>query len=475
MALAEKARRRFRSYCEFMDPQFECPPHIELLCNALEEVERGEVDRLLITMPPRHGKSDTSSRKFPAWFLGRNPDLSVIMSSYGYTLTKGFSRDVRDAIESRWYRLVFDITTRDDARMVNDFDIDGHRGGLLAQGVGGAVTGHGANLFLIDDPIKNQKEADSITYRDMIWNWYRSVALTRLEPGARIVLILTRWHRDDLAGRILAEEKGWKVINLPALAVEPREGVPPDPLGRKPGEALWPKRYSAEELRKKAPGGSKSVGSRVWEALFQGNPQDAESQKFKRAWFQWYDNLPVDQVRRGGGIDTATSKADAACDSSLVDVVLCEDKHLYVDDVFLEKVTVSGFGHYVVNQHLAKKYRKIHLESNNAGEAFYQRIVEISQEESVKRGEIVAVPVEAIATSTDKMVRAMEFQHLVENGTLRFRRGSSKIAALVEHLINFDGVGGDIQDDVDALGFAIKAALKESEGGAVDLGDVMPE
>ncbi len=472
LALAEKARRRFLDYCSYMDPSFEAPPHIRLMAEDLEAVECGDIRRIMFFEPPRHGKSSQISKKFPAWFLGRHPDENVIMSSYGYTLTKTFSRDVRNTIESRLYRTIFDITTKDDSRMVNDFDIEGHRGGLLAQGVGGAITGYGAHLFIIDDPFKNHEEADSSLIREKVWQWYKHVVLTRLEPGARLVLIMTRWHRDDLAGRILNEEKDWKIVNLPAIATgkpDPYTGLP-DVLGRAEGEALWPKRYGAVELAEL----KGKVGTRVWEAMYQGNPKDEESQKFRRVWFQWYDHLPVDTMRRGGGIDTATSKQDVACNSSLVDVVLCEDNHLYVDDVFLEKVTVSGFSHHIINQHVAKKYLRIHLESNNAGEAFHQRIVEVAQEESVKRGQLIAVPVEAIATSNDKMVRAMEFQALVENGTLRFNRGNPRVAALVEHLINFDGLGGDIQDDVDALGFAIKAVLKESEGGAVALGDVRP-
>ncbi len=458
LALAEKAARRFRDYCIYIDRNYKCPAHLEYLISRLEAVERGDVRRLMVFMPPRHGKSETTTKKFPAWFLGRNPDFHVIISSYAFNLARSFSKDVRDTIEDRVYKTVFNISTAEDARMVRDWDIAGFRGGLLAQGVGGGITGYGANLFIIDDPFKNQEEAESTIIRDKVWEWYRSVVLTRLEPDARIILIMTRWHQDDLAGRILREEKDWEVINFAALA----EGE--DILGRQKDDALWPERYSRDALV--ATRGK--VGSRVWASLYQGRPMDPESQKFRREWFRLYDNAPVG-CKRGGGIDTATSLKSSNDNTSMVDV--CRDKEgfLYVDDVFCEKITVSGFAQHLINQHQAKKYSKVKLEKNNAGEAFKQRIDEVAREYSV------AVPVECEQTTTDKMVRAMEFQPLVENGTLRFKRGNPQVAALIDHLINFDGKGGDVDDDVDALGFAIKAVVNPKEGGMVLLDvDVRP-
>jgi len=452
-AYAEKARRHFVDFCRYNDKNYQNPPHIQHLIDKLEAVERGDIKRLMIYEPPRHGKSETISKKFPAWYIGKHPDNNIIMASYAFTLVRSFSKDVRDLIESRRYKTIFNISTAEDSRQIKDWDIAGHLGGLLAQGVGGSTTGYGAHLFIIDDPFKNKEEAESQLIRDKVWDWYRSVVLTRLEPNAAIILVMTRWHQDDLAGRILKEDSDWEVINFPALAETD------DILGRKRGEALWPERYPEDVLLKT----KQKVGSRVWFALYQGMPQDPESQKFKREWFKFYDNLPIEISRRGGGMDTATSTKTANDNTSLVDVCLDESGFLYVDDCFLEKLTVSGFAKHTVNQQIIKKYSKIKLEQNNAGEAFRQRIVEVAQEESIKRGQIIAVPVECEQTSTDKMVRAMEFQALVENGTLRFKRGHKKIAELIEHLINFDGNGGDIDDDVDALGFAIKAVLKHDE------------
>ncbi len=458
-AIAERARRRLIKFNCLVDSTYQDPRHLEFLCEKLEAVERGDIRRLMIFMPPRHGKSETASRKFPAWFLGRHPDWNVILASYAYTLTRSFSRDIRDVMESRKYKIVFPIATRWDSRSVNDWDIAFHKGGLLASGVGGAITGYGAHLFLIDDPVKNQEEADSLIIRDKIWDWYRSVVLTRLEPNSRLVLIMTRWNLDDLAGRILANEKDWVVVNLPALAEDN------DPLGRKVGEALWPERYDCQTLL----GIKERVGSRIWNALYQGNPLGPEAQKFRREWFQWYDNAPVYTKAIGGGIDTATSLKSSNDNTSMVDVIRGEDNYLYVDDVFCEKITVSGFVKHLINHHGVRKFTRVRLEKNNAGEAFKQRIDEMTREKGI------AIPVDCEQTSTDKMVRALEFQPLVENGTLRFKRGNKKVAELVEHLINFDGKGSDTDDDVDALGFAIKAALGGNDGGMFALGDVMPK
>jgi predicted phage terminase large subunit-like protein len=156
--------------------------------------------------------------------------------------------------------------------------------------------------------------------------------------------------------------------------------------------------------------------------------------------------------------------------TSLVDVCRDDKNFLYVDDVFCDKITVSGFAEFLINQHRSKIYSRIKLEKNNAGEAFKQRIDEVSREKSI------AVPVDCEQTTTDKMVRAMEFQPLVENGTLRFKSGNPRVAALVEHLINFDGKDSDIDDDVDALGFAIKAVLNPNlDALAVCNWDTTPE
>lgn len=452
-ALAAKAAKRMNAFCQFVDPAYLLPPHLRLLCSVLDKVERGEIKKLMVFMPPRHGKSETVSRKFPAYYLGKHPNDNVILTSYGYLLAKSFSKATRDLIESRRYRAVFPIRTAHDARSVNDWDISGEKGGFLAAGVGGATTGYGANLFIIDDPIKNKEEADSEVIREKHWDWYRSVVLTRLEPDARLVLMMTRWHQQDLAGKILAQAKAdgelgeWTILNLPAVAEAN------DPIGRPLGAALWSFRYPQEALKSIRT----KVGSRIWYALFQGQPQDPEAAIFKREWFQRYREVPLDH-KRHGGIDTATSLKTSADNMSLVDVCKDWEGWLYADEAFLDKLSVYGFAKHVNARHAAVHYERIHLEANNAGEAVKQRIDEVGRDPKIGSHP----PVEAVQTVTDKVVRANRWAHLVENGTLKFRLGNPNIERLIDHLVNFDGKGSDVDDDVDGLGFAVESAT----GGA---------
>jgi len=460
---AEKSRRNLIDFCQFTLKGYERADHLSLIAERLEAVERGEIKRLAIFCPPRHGKSETASIRFPAWYLGRNPDKRVILTSYAATLSRTFSRKVRNLIEEGKYGFVFDAKTTKDYRAVDHWDLFGKRGGMVSSGVGGPITGYGADLFIIDDPVKNKEDAESVHYREMTWEWFQSVARTRLEPNAAIILIMTRWHKDDLGGRLLKNQEGWTVVNLPALAEKD------DPLGRREGEALWPERFGAEALESL----KRDVGSRAWHALFQGNPLDPESQIFNRDWFQYYQELPP-ATARGGGIDTATSKKTSADNMSLVDVCRDTQGFLYLDDVFLDKVSVSAFSNHVSNQHKIKRYVHIGLEDNNAGEAVRQRIDEVGREKKTYP------PVSPFTTSTDKVVRAMEWQPLVENGTLKFKAGNAKIADLIDRLVDFDGTDGTIDDDIDATGFAIKAVAAgyisaDDIGTSEDVRDFEPE
>jgi predicted phage terminase large subunit-like protein len=449
---AEQARRHLLPFCRFQFSDYQTPDHIRLIAEHLEAVERGEIKKLMIFVPPRCGKSELASTRFPAWYLGRNPGKRIIHSSYSSTLSCSFSRKSRNLIEDPRYQFIFpDVKLSADSHAVDNWEIDGTGGGFIASGVGGSITGFGADVFIIDDPVKNLEEAESEVFREKTWEWYQSVARTRMEPGAAQILIMTRWHRQDLAGKILDTQKDWTIINLPALSehgdvIPGTDGTVVDPLGREKDKALWPERYNEEALTLI----KNDVGSRVWFALYQGRPQDPAGQKFKREWFQFYDTLPS-EVQYGGGIDTATSSKSSADNMAMVTVCKDKAKTLYVEDILCDKMSVAAFAKHVCNLQAVHAYLSINLDSNAAGEAIKQRIGEEARECGS------CPPVHAKATSTDKMVRAMEFQHLIENGTIKFKRGNPKVAALIEHLINFDGKGSDIDDDVDALGFAIKA------------------
>lgn len=260
-------------------PNYVIGRHHAILANKLRRVVEGKCKRLMIFMPPRHGKSEIASVRFPAWALGRNPNLRIIGCSYGAELARKINRQVQKVMDSEAYHQVFPHTRLNDRnvktlqrplRNSDTFEIVGALGTYRAAGIGGAITGTGADILIIDDPIKNQKEANSLVFRDALWEWYTGTAYTRLEKGGAVILIQTRWHEDDLAGRLLTEmQKGgeyadkWEVVTLEAI----KESE--NPLDwREHGEPLWEWKYPIEALL----GIKQTVGSIVFSAQYQQKP-----------------------------------------------------------------------------------------------------------------------------------------------------------------------------------------------------------
>lgn len=272
---AAKARRGLIAFTKYTNQLYVPAEHHRLIADRLEAVERGDIDRLMIFMPPRHGKSELASKRFPAWCLGRNPKRQVIAASYNSDLANDFGRNVRNIVGSPEFGEVFGgVGLAPDSSAANRMNTN-HGGAYVAAGVGTAITGRGADIALIDDPFKDREEADSERRRELVWDWYRSTLYTRLMPGAGVVLIQTRWHEDDLAGRLLAHEADqWTALDLPAIQSD--------------GTALWPEWYDVPALERiKA-----SIGPREWSALYQQQPQPDEGTFFQRAWFKQWDNLP---------------------------------------------------------------------------------------------------------------------------------------------------------------------------------------
>lgn len=243
---------------------------------------------LIVEAPPRHGKSELVSREVPIWHFAEHPDRHVTLAGYGASLPEGHSRYVRDQLAEHGDEL--GVTLAADSTAVDRWHTTAG-GSCRAVGVGGALTGFGSHLLVIDDPISNAEEADSEVMREKIWDWFLSVAWTRREPGATVVVMCTRWHEDDLIGRILAHPLFSKIaqrLTFPALAEE--DG---DSLGRKPGEALWPERYSRTELLQIREALTEAEGARWWEALYRQRPTSAEGTEILRAWWRYWDELPV--------------------------------------------------------------------------------------------------------------------------------------------------------------------------------------
>ncbi len=260
-------------------------PALDLIDEALVEAMNTPDARLIISMAPQEGKSVRVANDFPVWCLTQNPELRIVTASYGQGLANRNGRAVRNRIVAH---PELGLTIARDNGSVSEWTLAGHQGGLLSVGIGAGVTGRPADLIIIDDPVKDQKDADSAVVRQNTWDWWTSTASTRLAPGASVVMILTRWHEDDLAGRMMAAEDGnvWKFINIPAVADHNPDKGETDPLGREPGEFL-----QSTRRRTVAQWNSimKRVGSRVWNALYQGRPSASEGNMFKRDEWMRYD------------------------------------------------------------------------------------------------------------------------------------------------------------------------------------------
>ena len=283
----DKVQKSLLEYAKFQMPEYQTPAHIQLLAHKLEEVERGNIKRLAIFMPPRHGKSQLTSQFFPAWYLGRNPSKFVIATTYAQDLADDFGRSVRNQIQDEDYNRIFnDCTLSKDSSSVRRFHTTGS-GVYYAVGAGGAITGRGAHLLLIDDPIKGREDADSDAMRSNLIDCYRSTAYSRLMPGGSIILIQTRWHEDDLAGWILRETRHepWEVIELPAVLDEKASKI----LKRPKGQALWPEAYDKKRLEEI----KKTAGSREWNSLYMQRPSAEEGNILKRYWWkEWKEDNP---------------------------------------------------------------------------------------------------------------------------------------------------------------------------------------
>jgi hypothetical protein len=256
------------------------PRHLQLIDDAFIRIARGERVRLLLNMPPRHGKSQRAARWAPLWYLRRNPTHRLMIASYSAVLAEGHGRWLRDSINEHGEQL--GISLRYGSKAAGRFDLSGSPGGLVTAGVGGSLTGMGAHLAVVDDPLKDAKAAASPTVLGDLWDWWQQVLNTRMEPTGSIVVIQTRWSENDLAGRILTQDAArdkarWTVINLPAIA-----DSPDDALGRPIGAPLWPERFNLGHLADFRD----EVGERGWWALYQQQPRPLEGGIWQWAWIR---------------------------------------------------------------------------------------------------------------------------------------------------------------------------------------------
>lgn len=282
-------------------PRYSVNWHHRSIADVVDRMVNGESKRVMLFTAPRHGKSELVSRRMPAYILGRQPNSSVIAVSYSASLASSMNRDVQRIIDTPEYREVFPDTTLSSSNVRSSaqgtwlrnsdmFEVVGHRGMYISAGVNGPITGRGADWVIIDDPVKNRAEAESKTYRDSVFDWYASTLYSRLEPDARILITLTRWHEDDLAGRILANNPDdWEVITYPALA----EATPSAADDRRSeGEPLWPGKYDLAALSDI----KSTIGAYEWEALYQQSPSPPGGNIVDRDSLRYYTKPPPPQA-----------------------------------------------------------------------------------------------------------------------------------------------------------------------------------
>lgn len=405
--------------------------HLKYLAREFQNVANGKTRKLMVTMPPRHGKSEVISKRFPAWFLLNNPDKEVLMTSYSGEISYDFSRSARQTFLD--YSDLYNLELDNSSKSVGNWKVAGHRGRLVASGVGGAITGRGFHVGIIDDPIKNRQDANSETIRKKTWDWYQSTFRTRGYPDSTQILVQTRWHEDDLAGRLLSEQPGeWKVINLPAFSE-----IENDAIGRKMSEPLWPERYSAEELTRI----KKDIGTFEWLALYQQTPTALSGNLFKREWFQYVETFPED-LRIYQTVDLATSTDFNSDYFALLTFGVDKEYNVYILDLFLGHLEFPDQVKTIQRYYNKWLPLRVGIESVS-----YQ----VSMEQWLR--EKTNIPVIKLKTSTDKVTRALRITPYFENGKIKIMRDIPFKNLLEEQMLQFPN--GKHDDIVDVVSYMV--------------------
>ena len=486
--LDEQARRRLLPFIKATKSDYHVGWFNRILTRKLDrflqEVIAKHSPRMIIMAPPRHGKSEIVSRRFPAFALGRYPDLSMIATSYASPLASDMNRDVQRIIDTPMYAHLFPQTALwgSNIRTVADgsylrnsdiFEVVGRRGVYKSAGVGAGITGRGGNILLIDDPIKDAEEAHSETVRNSIWEWYTSTLYTRLEPGGGILLIMTRWHEDDLAGRLLENMKRggeqWEVVRFPAIAEED-EFDEDGSLLRHKGDPLFAKRYDLDALKMIEVGTTDKagVGSKTWASLYQQRPAAAEGNTFKREnWKFLRPPQPLEEMsgaeRRSWlaalGVRTVLQAWDTALggkkrnDYTACTTLGVAQNRYYILDVWKGKIQFPDALKQV--ELLYDKWEPNKVVVEGGGSASGKATVQVLTRST-------RIPFKERTTSTDKEFRADCISPTQEAGLVTIIEGGSWQSGFVDQCAAFPSITND--DDVDSWMLAMEEAVGKSKG-----------
>jgi predicted phage terminase large subunit-like protein len=459
----KQARRDLIAFTELTMPSADEPENVDktrydaqyfhrALAEALQKVEAGEMQRLIITFPPRHGKSELTSRRFPAWLVGRDPYRSVMLGAYNQDFANDFGGDVRDIILSPTFQLIFpDCKLKKGSKATDRLGTtDG--GKLNFVGRGGSATGRGADFLIIDDPFKDSAEARSQTIRDEVWDWFNKTLSTRLMSDAgSIIIIQTRWHEDDLVGRLTdptnphynaAEAALWKIIDIKAIADED------DILGREPGAALWPTRFGVQWLEQKR--ASDPVG---FSALYQQEPTPADGVFFKAEHLFGYkieDRPPLANLRIYAASDHAVGLKQRNDFTCLVIVGVDADGVIWLLDCWWQRKDSEAVVEAMLN--LAERWKPLKwwAEKGHITQALGPFLRRRMKERGIFFNVIEQTP------AADKMTRAQSIQGRSAMGMVRFPTSASWTERAKQELLKFpQGRNDDFVDAVAHVGLGL--------------------
>lgn len=429
------------------------------------KLSKREIKNLIVNIPPRHGKSELISKYFPVWYLALNPDERVILTTYQNKFASYWGIRIKEVIEENSEKI--DLIISKSARSSNYFELKGYKGSVTCVGVGGSITGKGGNLIIVDDPIKNDQEANSFLKREKLWDWFKATLYTRLEPNGVMVLVMTRWHEDDLCGRLLnmyfknydlkncqikIKEATcnckWCLLSLPALASEN------DILGRKKGEPLWLERFSKDDLFE-----IKNVLGDYWfSALYQQNPVSNAGRLFNRKLFRYFviksgkyllldsketsnvhKSISIDNCSNFAVMDLATSLSEGADYTVALVFALSSDTDILVLDVIREHI--EGAGHLSLIEKICLKYHPLLVGIENT--QYQSTLIQMASRKGL--------PVKSIRADKDKLSRALPILAKMEQGQVYFKADASWLLEFEDELLKFPNSRYD--DQVDAFAY----------------------